>query len=61
VLLRSALTIAAKDLRSELRTKEALNASLAFSIVILVLFSFAFDPGSVEIMVFSGGLLWLVY
>jgi heme exporter protein B len=61
VLLRSALTIAAKDLRSELRTKEALNASLAFSIVILVLFSFAFDPGSEEIMEFSGGLLWLVY
>ena len=43
---RQALTIAAKDLRTELRTKEALNASLAFSIVILVLFSFAFDPDS---------------
>ena len=38
-----------KDLRSELRTKEALNASLAFSLVILVLFSFAFDPGNSEV------------
>lgn len=55
------LTIAAKDLRSELRTKEALNASLAFSIVILVLFSFAFDPSSEQIAEFSGGLLWMVY
>src|SRR5262249_16857754 len=45
----------------ELRTKEALNASLAFSIVILVLFSFAFDPGAETIMEFSGGLLWLVF
>src|SRR5580658_5160120 len=55
------LTIAAKDLRSELRTKEALNASVAFSIVILVLFSFAFDPSSEQLEEFSGGLLWLVF
>jgi heme exporter protein B len=56
-------TIAAKDLRSELRTKEAINASLAFSLVILVLFSFAFDPGNseVNILAVSGGLLWLVF
>jgi len=59
--LRQSLIIAAKDLRSELRTKEALNASLAFSMVILVLFSFAFDPSSEQIQEFSGGLLWLVY
>src|SRR5580698_4178710 len=58
-----ALTIAAKDLRSELRTKEAVNASLAFSLAILVLFSFAFDPGNseVNILAVSGGLLWLVF
>src|SRR5258708_24127789 len=59
--VHSTLTIAAKDLRSEFRTKEALNASLAFSIVILVLFSFAFDPSSEQIAEFSGGLLWMVY
>jgi heme exporter protein B len=61
LFLRQSLTIAAKDLRAELRTKEALNASLAFSIVILVLFSFAFDPSSEQIHDFSGGLLWLVF
>ena len=33
-------TIAAKDLRSEMRTEEAFNASFAFSLVILVLFSY---------------------
>ena len=58
---RQALTIAAKDLRAELRTKEALNASLAFSIVILVLFSFAFDPDSETAREMSGGLLWVVF
>jgi heme exporter protein B len=59
--LRQSLTIAGKDLRAELRTKEALNASLAFSLVILVLFSFALDPSSEQFRDFSGGLLWMVY
>ena len=36
--VRQALTIASKDLRSELRTKEAINASLAFALVILLLY-----------------------
>ena len=61
LFLRQVWTIAAKDLRSELRTKEALNASLAFSLVILVLFSFAFDPSSDQLKDFSGGLLWLAF
>ena len=54
-------TIALKDLRAELRTKEALNASLAFSVSILLLFSFAFDPTAPELQAFGGGLLWMVY
>jgi heme exporter protein B len=61
LFFKRVMIIAAKDLRSELRTKEALNASVAFSIVILVLFSFAFDPTSDQTRDFSGGLLWLVY
>jgi heme exporter protein B len=57
---RQVWTIAAKDLRSEIRTKEALNASLAFSVVILILFSFAFDQAeSLEMLL--GGLLWMVF
>ena len=36
-MLSATLTIAAKDLRSELRTKETINASLSFSLVILLL------------------------
>jgi heme exporter protein B len=59
--LRDSLTIAAKDLRSELRTKEALNASVSFSLVILLLFSFAFDPSADQTREISGGLLWLVF
>jgi heme exporter protein B len=59
--LATALAIARKDLRTELRTKESLNASASFALVILVLFSFAFDLGREELYAISGGLLWLVY
>ena len=60
-LLRQCFTIAQKDLRAEWRTKEALNASISFSTVILVLFSFALDPNPEMLQEFSGGLLWLVF
>jgi heme exporter protein B len=59
--LRQSLTIAAKDLRSEIRSKETINASLSFALVILLLFSFAFDPEVEEIQKLAGGLLWLVF
>ena len=60
-LVRQALLVARKDLAVELRTKESLNASAAFAIAILLLFSFAFDVTSPEMREFSGGLLWLVF
>ncbi len=59
--LRLILTIAAKDLRSEIRSKETINASLSFALVILLLFSFAFDPSSDQVREICGGLLWLVF
>jgi len=58
---RQVLVIAGKDLRAELRTKEAINASLAFALVILVMFSFAFDPLEEQTREMSGGLLWIVF
>jgi heme exporter protein B len=59
--LRKSFAIAAKDLRSEFRSKETVNASLSFALVILLLFSFAFDPGSEQVREIAGGLLWLVF
>lgn len=55
------MVIAGKDLRAELRGKETINASLSFSLVILLLFSFAFDPTADETRAICGGLLWLVF
>ncbi len=59
--VRSLATIAMKDLRSEVRSKEGINASLAFAMVVLLLLSFAFDPSGEQARDFSGGLLWLVF
>ncbi len=59
--IRTALVVFMKDLRAELRTKEAINASLGFALVMLVLFSFAFDPEAETTVALSGGLLWIVF
>ena len=56
---RQAWAIARKDLAIEFRTKESLNSAAAFSVVILLLFSFAFDVD--DIRTYGGGLLWLCF
>jgi heme exporter protein B len=54
-------TIAAKDLRSEFRGKESVNAAVSFSLVMLLIFSFAFEPTGEETHALAGGLLWIVF
>jgi heme exporter protein B len=59
--LRRTLAVAAKDLRSEVRSKEAVNASVSFALVMLLLFSFAFDLEPEQMRDIAGGLLWLIF
>ena len=60
--LAGAWAVAAKDLRCELRDKQVLNAAISFALVVLLMFSFTFDPNTnVGIRSLSGGLLWVVY
>ena len=59
--LRLVMVVMFKDLRAELRTKEAINASLSFALVVLLMFSFAFDPDEDTVRSISGGLLWIVF
>jgi heme exporter protein B len=59
--LRQTLTIMVKDLRAEVRSKEAINASFGFALVILILFSFAFDTTEETTRAISGGLLWICF
>lgn len=61
VFWRQTLSILQKDLRAEMRSKEAINASFSFALVILLLFSFAFDPTADTTREISGGLLWIVF
>jgi len=59
--IQQSLTIAGKDLRAEFRSKETINASISFAVVILLLFSFAFDPTVEQTRAMAGGLLWIVF
>ena len=59
--MKGVLAIARKDLLSELRSKEAINASVSFALVILLIFSFAFEPTEEETRAIAGGLLWIAF
>ncbi|MFN3322511.1 MAG: heme exporter protein CcmB [Bryobacteraceae bacterium] len=61
LFLRQCFFVMRKDLRAEFRSKEAINASLSFAVVILLLFSFAFEPTAEQTREMAGGLLWLVF
>jgi heme exporter protein B len=58
---RQTAVIAAKDLRAELRSKEAINASISFALVILLLFNFAFAEWADQVREVAGGLVWIVW
>jgi heme exporter protein B len=51
----------AKDLRLEWRSKDAINAMLFFSLLVAVIFSFAFDPTAEESRRIAGGLIWVAF
>ncbi len=59
--VRAAAILAAKELRAELRTRELLATTIVFVLVVVVLFSFTFDPTSAESRRFGPGLLWLAF
>ena len=60
-LFRAALLIAAKDLRIELRTRSALYSALAFTVLAVVIFYFAWDPTAVGSIQLAPGVLWVIF
>jgi heme exporter protein B len=48
-----------KDLRLEWRSKDAINSMLFFSLLVVVVFSFSFDPIAEESRRIAGGLIWV--
>jgi len=51
----------AKDLRLEWRSKDAINAMLFFALLVVVVFSFSFDPDAEESRQIAGGLVWVAF
>jgi heme exporter protein B len=50
-----------KELRTEFRSRELLTTTIVFILIVIVLFSFTFDPTSDESRRFAPGLLWLAF
>ena len=57
--LAQAWTIAAKDLRLEIRARHALGSLLPFAATLLIAFGFAFGPGRDVLDRIAPGLLWM--
>jgi heme exporter protein B len=57
---RHVLTHLAKDLRLEWRSRDAVTGMLFFSLLVVVVFSFAFDPTAAVSRQIAGGILWMV-
>ncbi len=55
------LVTLAKDIRLEWRSKDALNAMLFFSLLVVVIFVFSFDPLAEESRHIVGGLVWVAF
>ena len=54
-------TTLAKDIRLEWRSKDAINAMLFFALLVVVIFSFSFDPTAEESRRIAGGLVWVAF
>src|ERR1700739_3985827 len=50
-----------KDLRLEWRSKDAINSMLFFALLVVVVFSFSFDPLAEESRHIAGGLVWVAF
>ncbi len=59
--LRRIGTIVAKDLRGELRTKETLTGTVFFAVLVLLVFNFAFEPGTRDMTSMGAGILWIAF
>lgn len=59
-ILMDAFTIAGKDLRSELKTKQTIGMMLVFAALVILIFSFAFDPTNNMVKAVIPGLVWII-
>ena len=60
-LMSNTSALFGKELRTEFRSRELLTTTVIFILVVVVLFSFTFDPTATESRRFGSGLLWLAF
>jgi heme exporter protein B len=60
-LLANTSALLGKELRTEFRSRELLTTTIVFVLLVVVLFSFTFDPSATESRRFGPGLLWLAF
>ena len=51
--------IAFRDMKMELRSKEKISSMMIFSLLVMVIFNFAFDPGAEYVKEVAPGILWV--
>lgn len=59
--VRAAGILLGKELRLEFRSRELLSATIIFALVVVVFFSFAFEPTAAESRRYGPGLLWIAF
>jgi heme exporter protein B len=60
-LLANTTVLLGNELRTEFRSRELLTTTVVFILIVIVLFSFTFDPTTEESRRFGPGLLWLAF
>src|SRR3989440_4924127 len=60
-VLANTTILLGKELRTEFRSRELLTTTVVFILLVVVLFSFTFDPTAEESKKFGPGLLWLAF
>ena len=61
IFLSKAFTIAWKDALSEARAKEVIPSVLIFSILVMVIFNFAFSASQEQMILLAPGILWTTF
>ncbi|AZU63285.1 heme exporter protein CcmB [Neobacillus mesonae] len=59
-VFRTAVLLAKKDLYSELKTKQILVTQIIFAALVIVVFSFAFDPSNNTTKAVIPGVIWVI-
>ncbi|PLR79457.1 transcriptional regulator [Bacillus sp. V3-13] len=59
-ILADSWTIASKDLSNEIKSKQTIGMMIIFSSLVILVFSFAFDPTNNTVAAVVPGLIWVI-